>query len=171
MGPFLCPCLENRRNFLVARGVLIDKGTSGTPRTPTAIRQGSGRSENVKLNTREVYGAVIVDIEGQLVGGPNSQTFRRFIRGLLEKDMKRVIVNLHHVRWANSQGVGMLVGAQTRVKDAGGELVLVNVTDKIHSILSVTRLLLFFTTFEKEEEAIRYLKTLRETPNAKRSAL
>jgi anti-sigma B factor antagonist len=118
----------------------------------------------VKLNTREVYGAVIVDIEGQLVGGPNSKTFRRFIRGLLDRGMTNIVVNLHNVRWANSQGVGMLVGAQTRVKDAGGELVLVNVADKIHSILSVTRLLFLFRTFETEKEAIGYLRYLDDTP-------
>lgn len=120
----------------------------------------------MKLNTRQVYGAVIVDIEGQLVGGDNSKTFRRFIRGLLSKGMTHIIVNLHNVRWANSQGVGMLVGAQTRVKDAGGELVLVNVTDKIHSILSVTRLLLLLTTFETEAQAIEYLRDLEDAPAA-----
>lgn len=120
----------------------------------------------MRLTTREVYGAVIVDIEGQLVGGSNSATFRRFIQDLLKKDMNRVIVNLSNVRWANSQGVGMLVGAQTRVQDAGGELVLVKVTDKIHSILAVTRLLLFFTTFDSEKEAIAYLRDLKTTPGA-----
>jgi len=106
-----------------------------------------------------------VDIEGQLVGGSNSATFRRFIQDLLKKDMNRIIVNLRNVRWANSQGVGMLVGAQTRAKDAGGELVLVNVTDKIHSILAVTRLLLFFTTFDSEKEAIAHLRDLKTTPS------
>ena len=120
----------------------------------------------MKLNTREVYGAVIVDIEGQLVGGPNSKTFRQFIRRLLDKGMMRIVINLHNVRWANSQGIGMLVGAQTRAKEAGGELVLVNVTNKIHSILAVTRLLLFFTTFETEEQAIRYLRELDDTSAA-----
>ena len=59
----------------------------------------------MKLKTREVYGAVIVDIEGHLVGGPNSETFRRYIEGLLDQQKKRIIVNLHRVPWANSQGV------------------------------------------------------------------
>jgi anti-sigma B factor antagonist len=142
---------------------------SGTPPTLIVVRRGPVRSNIVKLTTREVYGAVIVDIEGQLVGGPNSGIFRRFVRNLLNKGMIRVIVNLRDVRWANSQGVGMLVGAQTRVKEAGGELVLVHVTDKIHSILTITRLHLFFTTFEREEEAIHYLRELEEPSKTVRS--
>ena len=118
----------------------------------------------MKLKTREVYGAVIVDIDGQLVGGRNSDTFRRFIGGLLDEGKKRIIVNLHNVPWANSPGVGMLIGAHTSAKDAGGELVLTNVTDKIHSILSVTRLLLFFTTFDTVEEAVTYLRERERAP-------
>lgn len=112
----------------------------------------------MKLKTREVYGAVIVDIEGQLVGGPNSETFRRYIGGLLKEGKKRIIVNLRNVPWANSQGVGMLIRAHTSAKNVGGELVLTNVTDKIHSILSVTRLLVLFTTFDSVEEAVVYLR-------------
>ena len=112
----------------------------------------------MKLKTREVYGAVIVDIEGQLVGGPESEVFHKFFRSLLEEGKKRIIVNLGRVPWANSQGVGMLIGAHTSAKNAGGELVLVNVADKINSILTVTRLMYIFTTFDTEKDAIRYLK-------------
>ncbi|UCG50797.1 MAG: STAS domain-containing protein [Candidatus Latescibacterota bacterium] len=118
----------------------------------------------MKLKTREVYGAVIVNIEGQLVGGPNSEIFRRFVGGLLHEGKKRIIVNLRNVPWANSQGVGMLIGALTSAKNAGGELVLSNVTDKIHSILSVTRLLMLFTTFDTVDEAVEYLRDLERTP-------
>ena len=68
----------------------------------------------MKVKTREVYGAVIVDIEGHLVGGANSDTFREFIEGILEQQKTRIIVNLHKVPWANSQGVGMLIGSKKR---------------------------------------------------------
>jgi len=117
----------------------------------------------VKLKVRERYGALIVDIEGQLVGGPDSGKFHAFIKERLDEGKNRIIVNLHKVPWANSQGVGMLIGAHTSAKNAGGELVLTNVTDKIHGILTVTRLLLIFTTFEKEDEAVQYLKDMEKT--------
>jgi anti-sigma B factor antagonist len=125
----------------------------------------------MKLKTREVYGAVIVDMDGQLVGGENSETFRGFIDGLLEQHKKRIIVNLHRVPWANSQGVGMLIGAHKIVKDAGGELVLANVTDKIHSILSVTRLCIVFSTFSSVNEAVACLRQQEYAPKAEQILL
>lgn len=125
----------------------------------------------MRVKTREVYGAVIVDIEGQLVGGSNSDTFREFIDGLLEQQKTRIIVNLHKVPWANSQGVGMLIGAHKLVKDAGGELVLANVTDKIHSILSVTRLCIVFSTFNSVNDAVTCLREQECAPAAEQILL
>ncbi len=125
----------------------------------------------MKVKTREVYGAVIVDIEGHLVGGANSDTFREFIEGILEQQKTRIIVNLHKVPWANSQGVGMLIGAHKLVKDAGGELVLANVTDKIHSILSVTRLCIVFSTFNSVNDAVKCLREQECAPEAEQILL
>jgi anti-sigma B factor antagonist len=51
----------------------------------------------------------------------------------------------------------MLIGAHTSIANAGGELVLAHVTDRINDILTVTRLLLIFKTFETEDEALKYL--------------
>ena len=118
----------------------------------------------MKLRAREVYGAVIVDIEGHLVGGSNSSIFREFIRGLLDQGKKRIIVNLHRCPWANSQGIGMLIGAHKSAKAAGGELVLTNVTDKIHSLLTVAKLLVIFDTFETVDKAIEHLRGLEGAP-------
>ena len=125
------------------------------------------RNNHVKLQTREVYGAVILDIEGHLVGGHNSERFRHYIDALLKEGKKRIIVNLHNVPWANSQGVGMLIRAHKSAKNAGGELVLTNVTDKIHSVLSVARLLFLFTTFDTVGEAVTYLKEQELRPTAR----
>ena len=112
----------------------------------------------MKLKKREAYGAVIVDIEGKLIGGPdNVDEFHSFFKSLLDQGMNRIVVNLRKTPWANSQGVGMLIGAHTSATNAGGELVLSNILDRIDDILTTTRLLLIFKTFDTEEEAIKYL--------------
>ena len=112
----------------------------------------------MKLRTREVYGAVIVDIEGHLVGGPNSETFRLFISDLLKQGKTRIIVNLRRCPWANSQGIGMLIGAYRNARNAGGDLVLSNVTDKIQSLLTITKLITVFDCHDSLEEAIQSFK-------------
>ena len=112
----------------------------------------------MKLSKREREGAVLVDVEGKFVGSPeNSDVFHSFFKSLLSEGWKKVVVNLDESPWANSQGIGMLIGAHTSFANAGGELVLARVTPRIYDILTVTRLLLIFKTFETEDEALAHL--------------
>ena len=112
----------------------------------------------MKLSKREKGGAVIVDVEGKFVGSPeNSDIFHRFFKSLLSEGWKKVVVNLDGSPWANSMGIGMLIGAHTSFANAGGELVLAKLSDRTYDILKVTRLLLVFKTFETEDEALAHL--------------
>jgi anti-sigma B factor antagonist len=112
----------------------------------------------MKLTHREIRGVSVIEIHGKLIGGPdNSDLFHDCIASLLEDGKKKIVVDLHSTLWANSQGIGLLIGAHTTVKNAGGQLILARVIDRIHDILSVTRLLLLFRTFENVEEAVGYL--------------
>lgn len=112
----------------------------------------------MKLVIRDVPGAVVIKIQGKLIGGQeNSEIFRELVTSLLQEGRNNIVVNLKDTPWANSQGVGLLIGAQKMVTAAGGELVLAHVIDKIYDILSVTRLLLIFRTFDTDYEAVEYL--------------
>lgn len=99
--------------------------------------------------------AVVVDIEGKLVGGPGSDAFHGLIKRLLERGEKRIVVNLQETPWANSQGIGLLIGALTSVTREGGRLVLANGCDRIHDVLEVTRLSMIFDCYESVEAALR----------------
>jgi anti-sigma B factor antagonist len=112
----------------------------------------------MKLTHKEIRGVTIIAVHGKLIGGPeSSDLFQNTIKSLLADGKKRIVVDLHRTRWANSQGIGLLIGAYTSVKNAGGELVLTRVIDRIHGILTVTKLLLIFKTFENIEGAVGYL--------------
>ncbi len=113
----------------------------------------------MKLTQKEMHGVTVIEVHGKLIGGPeNSDLFHDSIKSLLADGKKRVVVDLHRTLWANSQGIGLLIGAYTSVKNAGGNLVLARVIDRIHDILTVTRLLLIFKTFESVEGAVGYLQ-------------
>lgn len=113
----------------------------------------------LRLKRREVDGVVIVDVDGNLMGGPgpDSKKFHDFIKEPLSEGKKNIIVNLRKVKWANSMGIGMLIGAFTSIKNAGGEMVLTHVTDRINSVFITTQLNRVFTTFDTDDEAVRYL--------------
>lgn len=109
----------------------------------------------MKCSQKKLGGAVVVDIEGKLVGGPGSDTFHEMVKRLLEEGERRFVFNLENTPWASSQGVGLLIGALTSVTNAGGKMVLANGCDRIHDILKVTRLNLIFDCYPSVERAAR----------------
>jgi anti-sigma B factor antagonist len=108
----------------------------------------------MKITPRETYGAVILDVTGKLMGGPDADKFQSVFKKLLEDGKKNVIVNLEKVNWINSTGLGILISGYTTMRKGGGNLKLLNVSDRIESILMVTKLATIFEVYNDESEAV-----------------
>ena len=108
----------------------------------------------MKLKSRESEKTVILDISGKLMGGSDADEFRDIIHQLIEEGKKNIIVNLSAVRWVNSTGIGILITGYTTLRRNKGDLKLLNVSNKIESILYVTKLNLIFECFDDEEKAV-----------------
>jgi anti-sigma B factor antagonist len=108
----------------------------------------------LKITQREVGNAVILDLNGKLTGGPDAETFREVFKSLIDRDKKNIVVNLEKVSWINSTGLGILISGYTSVRRGGGDLVIMHASDRIESILYVTKLNLLFKSYESEESAL-----------------
>jgi anti-anti-sigma factor len=112
----------------------------------------------VKLKKKIDAGAVVVAVYGKLIGTPrNCEAIHGVVRSSLESGHKHIVVDLTNAPWANSQGIGMLIGAHTSVVNAGGKLVLSGPNGRIRSVLAVTRLDRVFRSFTSQNAAARYL--------------
>jgi anti-anti-sigma factor len=112
----------------------------------------------MKIKRREIDGVIVAQVEGKLIGGPeNSELFQSFIKTALSKGYHRIVVDLGRTPWANSQGIGMLIGARRSVANTGGELVLARIMDRMKGLLTMTRLLIMFKEFETVDAAVDYL--------------
>jgi anti-sigma B factor antagonist len=109
----------------------------------------------LKITQREIGNAVILDLNGKLTGGPDADTFRDVFKSLIDQGKKNVVVNLEKVSWINSTGLGILISGYTSVRRAGGDLVVMHASDRIESILYVTKLNLLFKSYESEEDAVK----------------
>ena len=118
----------------------------------------------MKLTRKEVRGIEVVGIHGKLFGGPDeSDKFHHLFKSIIDDGKKYVVVDLHRTANANSLGIGMLIGAYTSIRNAGGDLVLARVIDRINGILVVTQLALIFKTFDTLDEAVDYLLKIAES--------
>ena len=68
-------------------------------------------------------------------------------------------MNLAKVGYIDSSGIGELVSSYTAIgKDDGGQLKLLNLTQKLQDLLTITKLLTVFDVYESEEEALAGFK-------------
>jgi len=109
----------------------------------------------LQIDTRDVAHVSILDIEGRIVLGDEIHQLRDAVRDLLAQGKKKIILNLAEVDYIDSSGVGELVGCFTTVRNAGGELKLLNLTQKVHDVLYVTKLYTVFDIKDDEFHAVK----------------
>ncbi|MCL2659694.1 MAG: STAS domain-containing protein, partial [Acidobacteriaceae bacterium] len=83
-----------------------------------------------------------------------SVTIRDAVRDLLAKGQKKVLLNMGEISYIDSSGVGELVSAFTTVRNAGGEMKLLNLTKRVHDVLQITKLYTVFDIWDDETRAI-----------------
>jgi anti-sigma B factor antagonist len=109
---------------------------------------------SMKLVTRDVSGVTIVDLSGKITLGEGGMTLREEVRKLLAEGKKKIVLNLGEVNYIDSSGLGELVSAYTAVKNAGGELKLLNLTSKVRDLLVITKLVTVFDVKDDEASAV-----------------
>ncbi len=112
----------------------------------------------MKVKQVEKYGAVIIELKGNVMGGPEAQEFSDLLHKLLEEGKKNVIIDLAETKFMNSSGLGMLISGYTTVKNGGGAMKLANATEKIESLLVITKLITIFEHFTSVDEAVESFK-------------
>jgi anti-sigma B factor antagonist len=107
------------------------------------------------IDIREESHVTILDIKGRIVLGEETHQLRDAVRGLVAEGKKKIILNLAEVDYIDSSGVGELVGSFTTVRNAGGELKLLNLTQKVQDVLHVTKLYTVFDIRDDEFTAVK----------------
>jgi len=106
--------------------------------------------------TERIAGDVaVIDIKGRITLGEGAELLRDKINSLLHQGYKKLLLNLADVDYLDSAGLGEIVGTFATVRRQGGALKLLGLTSRIRDLLSITKLLTVFETFDSEGEAIR----------------
>ncbi|HTM24579.1 MAG TPA: STAS domain-containing protein [Vicinamibacterales bacterium] len=108
----------------------------------------------MEITERTVDAVTILDLTGKLTIGEGAQLLKDKSESLVFQGRNRVIVNLAAVPYIDSGGLGQLVACYTTLAKAGGRLKLLNMNKKNHDLLSITKLVAVFDTFDTEREAI-----------------
>ena len=109
---------------------------------------------DMKHNHHEENDVVVIEPKGKIMGGPESTELHDLLHELIEQGKTKVVIDLSKVDWMNSTGLGLLISGLTTLRKADGELKLACVTEKIQSLLTITKLVTIFKSFDTTEEAV-----------------
>jgi anti-sigma B factor antagonist len=109
----------------------------------------------MQIEERAVGDVVVLDLKGKITLGEGDELLKDKVNSLVNQGHKKIILNLADVPYIDSAGLGEVVRTYTTVSRQGGSLKLLNLTKRITDLLSITKLLTVFETFDSENEAVR----------------
>lgn len=108
----------------------------------------------MQIHERMIGDVAIVEVTGDLVLSDGNASLKDKVRSLLQRGTTRVVVDLGNVPYMDSSGLGELVQAYATTKRSGGALKLMRVTRRLKDLLTITKLVTVFDTFDDEASAL-----------------
>ena len=108
----------------------------------------------MEIEERSLENVVILDLKGKLTLGDGDELLKEKINNLMQQGHRNLLLNLESVPYVDSAGLGGIVHIYTTVSHQGGTLKLVNLTKRISDLLTITKLLTVFETFDSEADAV-----------------
>lgn len=101
---------------------------------------------------------VILKLTGDLIGENNGPAIMEVLNEHVNKGIVNSAIDISEVRYMNSSGIGVLITILTKLRNKGGEVVLVNPSEQVKKLLVITKLNNIFSIFDTKEEAVLQLK-------------
>jgi anti-sigma B factor antagonist len=109
----------------------------------------------MNIEQREVGDVMVLSIAGDItLNGAGATRVADKVRSELQQGHEHFVLDLEHVRYVDSAGLGELVHAFSAVRNRGGALKLLNVTKRLNDLLVVSKLLTVFECFDQEASAL-----------------
>jgi anti-sigma B factor antagonist len=107
---------------------------------------------DIKVETKQIKNSHIISVQGE-IDVYTSPRVKETINELIEKENYNLIINLEEVRYIDSTGLGVLIGALKKVREHNGSINLICTNPQIKKIFNITGLVKIFGIFKNEEEA------------------
>jgi anti-sigma B factor antagonist len=109
----------------------------------------------MQIEERNIGDVVVLDLKGKITLGQGDELLKDKVNSLVNQGHRKIVLNLAEVPYVDSAGLGEIVRTYTTVSRQGGSMKLLNLTKRITDLLSITKLLTVFETFDVESDAVR----------------
>jgi anti-sigma B factor antagonist len=108
----------------------------------------------MQITERKIHDVVILDLNGRLTIGDGADLLRDKVTSVVFQGHSKVLLNLASVPYIDSGGLGELVRCSMAAKKAQGSVKLIGLTTRVIDLLTITKLIAVFDTFDTEQEAL-----------------
>ena len=105
-------------------------------------------------------GRAVVEVDGEL-DLFSASVLRDALTRLSDDDQHYVVVELSRLKFMDSSGLGVLIGAAKRAAAGGGALCVAGASDRVVKVLRVTGLMRVMPAFPALEDAFAWLDRVR----------
>jgi anti-sigma B factor antagonist len=109
----------------------------------------------MQIQERAAGNVTILDVTGKMTLGDGDEVLKDKVNSLVHQGRTKLVLNLADVPYIDSAGLGEIVRTYTTVSRQGGSLKLLGLTKRITDLLSITKLLTVFETYDNEADAVR----------------
>ena len=109
----------------------------------------------MQIEERSAGDVIVLDLRGKMTLGEGDELLKDKINSLVMQGRRKVVLNLGEVPYIDSAGLGEIVRTYTTISRQGGSMKLLNLTKRITDLLSITKLLTVFETYDNEADAVR----------------
>lgn len=111
-------------------------------------------SSALRITERTVGEVTILELTGDLVYDDGTRMLREAVTTAVAEGPRAVLLDLRHITYLDSGGVGTLVAMFRHVTRRGGHLKLMRLSTSARRVLGIARLTAVFEVFDDEGDAL-----------------
>lgn len=112
----------------------------------------------LSIRERQSGSVTILELEGELRLGPETEALSERVKKVLKADRNRILLQLSELRRIDSVGIGTIIDAVRVVREAGGDLRLLQLSQPVGAVFDLLGLRDrpdFVRVFLDEQEALK----------------
>jgi len=113
----------------------------------------------MKIRENIIQRVAVLTVIGKLMGPVESNKLHESVKNLISEGVFRIVLDLSHVNWINSIGVGSIMRCYTEMAAVHGSLHLTGLSEKVRSVFIISQLTRVFTIHENVYDAVNVLNS------------
>lgn len=98
-------------------------------------------------------GVVCFSLKGKIISTDGTESITKDLDNAFQEGSKKIIIDMKDVSYINSSGLNLHVRLLTKVRNTGGELVLISLSESVEKLFFITKLNSIFTICANIAEA------------------